>query len=261
MHRGFVKIWRCIDDWAWSCDPIVLGVFVRMVMMANWKDKQWQGITVKRGQFVSSRHKLAELFGLSDQQMRTVLFKLKSTGEATSTSTSKYTLYTIENYDKFQNDAHAINQQSNQQSNQPSTTTKEVKNKEVKKTKRTTPQDSRITLIKNYFASRYMQHTNAAYLSAHARDGALIKSSLEAYDKALTPPTPGYGAAPPLSHASGAVAHFTGLIDRFFAPEHLYKGNCDIPSFFKAMNRLQQQPHSGTDSTLVDMSIFERNEP
>jgi len=128
MHRGFIKIWRRIDDWDWADDLITVGFFCKLILMANYKDKRWHGIVVPRGSFVSSRSSLAKKFNVSEQRIRTLIGRLKSTNEITTESTSSYTLYTIVNYNKFQNNeiqstSEATSNVTNFQpaTNQPST--------------------------------------------------------------------------------------------------------------------------------------------
>ena len=72
------------------------------MLKANFKDKNWQGVVVQRGQLVTSRDHLALETGLSVKQIRLALDKLKSTGEISIKTTNKFTLVTIENYTLYQ---------------------------------------------------------------------------------------------------------------------------------------------------------------
>ena len=120
-------------------------VFIHCLLRANWKDKKWFGIEVKRGSFVTSRHHLAQALRLSEQQIKTALNHLESTGEITRSIYPKFSVITVVRYDDYQKS----NQQSNQKStnkatsNQPAinqqvTTTEErnKENKEIKKKKK-----------------------------------------------------------------------------------------------------------------------------
>jgi hypothetical protein len=73
--------------------------------------------------------------GLSEQQVRTALTKLKSTGEITSIATNKYTLVTIENWASYQSPDNLATSKTTSDStneqptdNQQITTNKNVKN-------------------------------------------------------------------------------------------------------------------------------------
>lgn len=136
---GFIKLFSQFRDWEWYQDEAVKSVFIELLLTANYKEIRWQGKIVNRGQLVTSRAKLAANLGKSEQNIRTALAKLESTGEILIQSTNKYTLITICNYDKWQGyegyDQPTTNQQTNQQltneqptTNQQLTTSKEIYN-------------------------------------------------------------------------------------------------------------------------------------
>ena len=101
--NGFVKIYRQITRWGWYSDIPVKVLFLHCLFMANYQQTGWRGITIERGSFVTSIDELSQQTGLTVQNTRTALKKLISTGEITKTSTNKYTLITVVNYEKFQN--------------------------------------------------------------------------------------------------------------------------------------------------------------
>lgn len=136
--EGWIKIHRSLLDWEWYSDTNCVRLAVHFLLKANYIPKKWQGITIDRGQFITSRGQLSEETGLSQMQVRTTIDKLDKCGFITKSSTSKYTIITICNYDSYQqlqdgcDDGYqpANNQQitSEQPSdNQPITTTKESK--------------------------------------------------------------------------------------------------------------------------------------
>lgn len=102
-NSGFIVLHRKFTDWEWYDDINTKTLFLHLLLMANWKDKKWHGITVKRGQFLTSRDALSKQTGLSIQQTRTAIAKLISTNEVTKNTTPNYTLITVVNYDKYQN--------------------------------------------------------------------------------------------------------------------------------------------------------------
>ena len=114
---GYLKLFRKIDDWEWIDDIDVTYVFIRLLIKANYKEKEWHGITIKRGQFLTSRRELARIMNLSEQRLRTVLNRLESTGEIKIEATQRSTLVTIVNYEFYQSDAEKSTQQ--QPNNQP----------------------------------------------------------------------------------------------------------------------------------------------
>jgi len=104
-------------------------------MAVNYEDKVWRGISIKSGQILTGRKKLAEKTGLSEQKIRTCLDNLKSTNEITIKTTTKYSMISIVNWDYYQD--------SNQQDTQRSTSNltndqpllKKIRSKEDKKVK------------------------------------------------------------------------------------------------------------------------------
>ncbi len=130
MNEGFIKIFRKFTEWEWYDDIPTKVLFLHLLIIANWKAKKWHGITIKRGQVVTSQNHLAEQTQLSRQQVRTSLNKLISTNDITKSATSNYTIITIKNYNKYQDNNQVDNQRAtNEQptSNQRATTTKERK--------------------------------------------------------------------------------------------------------------------------------------
>lgn len=93
--QGWVKLHRKIIDWEWYTDSGTLHLYLHLLFKANFEPKKWQGITINRGQFITSIDKLAAELPLSVRQIRTRLDKLKSTNELTIKTTSKYSIITI----------------------------------------------------------------------------------------------------------------------------------------------------------------------
>lgn len=136
---SWIKIFRELLQWEWFQKAEMVQLFIYLLLKANCVDKQWQGITIKRGQLATSNATMRQDLRLSEQQIRTCIKRLISTGEITYKSTNRYVVITICNYDKYQEIGNSINAQNNEQTNnqstdeqrainEQSTTTKEVKN-------------------------------------------------------------------------------------------------------------------------------------
>lgn len=131
--NGFIKIHRKLLKWEWYSDLNVRVLFFHCLLKANHKSEKWQGIEIKAGQFVTSYEHLAKECGLSTQQTRTALNKLKLTGEITNKTTSRYSIITVNNWNLYQannkqNNKQITNEQQTNNNKQEIKEDKEVKN-------------------------------------------------------------------------------------------------------------------------------------
>lgn len=106
MERGYVKVWRKLEDSGLLQMPNTLALFMFLLMKAS-RTKRKVGtntgvVELLPGQFISGRKQLAELLEQGEQQIRTSLNRLHEMEIITSISTSKYTVYTIVNYELYQ---------------------------------------------------------------------------------------------------------------------------------------------------------------
>lgn len=136
----YIKLSRNILEWEWYTDINTCRLFIHMLLKANWKEGNFRGTTVPRGSFVSSLPKLADETALTMREVRTAITHLKTTGELTSKSCSKYTIFTVKNYCLYQtSDIQSDRQTTDKRhSNDTLTTTIEEK-KEGKKGRNTPP--------------------------------------------------------------------------------------------------------------------------
>jgi len=100
--NSWIKIYRKFLKWEWYDDINVKVLFLHCLLKANYKDKKWHGIEIKRGSFLTTIRGLAKETGLTPMQIRTALNKLKTTHEITQSSNTNYTVITISNYEKYQ---------------------------------------------------------------------------------------------------------------------------------------------------------------
>ena len=49
MNDGWVKLHRQLLDWEWYTDINTKVVFLHCLIKANWEDKRWRGVVIKRG--------------------------------------------------------------------------------------------------------------------------------------------------------------------------------------------------------------------
>lgn len=102
LDSGFIFLHRKITKWEWYDDLNTFRLFLHLLLTVNYEPAQWRGVTIGKGQRVTSLSKLAKETGLSVKSVRTSLNRLKSTNEVACESTSQYTILTIVNYSKYQ---------------------------------------------------------------------------------------------------------------------------------------------------------------
>lgn len=102
MDNTFIKLSRKIQSWRWYQDANTMRVFIHILLNANVYDHDFENITVKRGQWVTSVNKISEQLNISTRSIRTALNHLKSTNEVAIKTTPKYSIITVKNYNQYQ---------------------------------------------------------------------------------------------------------------------------------------------------------------
>ena len=126
----YIKLYRSMLDWEWYRNINTKVLFIHMLLKANWKEGKFEGKIIPRGSFVSSLAKLANETDLTIREVRTAILHLETSGELTIKRYSKYSVFTVKNYNEYQvSDNHAT---SKRHSVDIQTTTIEEK-KEIKK--------------------------------------------------------------------------------------------------------------------------------
>lgn len=121
--NGFIKLHRKLVEWGWYSDSVVKDVFLHILMLASFKNTTYMGLEIKPGQAIIGRKRMAQDLGFSEQQIRTALNKLKSTGEVSLNSTNKFTVATVANWEQYQH--------GGEESNQPSTNNQPTNNQQI----------------------------------------------------------------------------------------------------------------------------------
>ena len=133
MSTGWVKLHRQLLDWEWYNDVNTTRVFLHLLMVANHKDNKWRGIDIKRGQRLTSISALASETNLSIKNIRTSIKRLKSTNEVASHSTAQHTVFTMVNYDLYQDEASEVANKGQAKGKQGATNKNDKTEKNVNK--------------------------------------------------------------------------------------------------------------------------------
>ncbi len=99
---GWVKLHRKLLEWEWYQDAHMVHLLVHLLLTASHEVRRYKGLTINRGQVVTSIKELAEALGASETSTRRRMKRLKSGGFLTIKVAHRITTITICNYDSYQ---------------------------------------------------------------------------------------------------------------------------------------------------------------
>lgn len=178
----YIKLNRKILEWEWWSDINTSRLFIYMLLKANWKDARFEGKLIPRGSFVSSIPRLSQETALTIREIRTAISHLKSTGEVTCKTYSKYTVFTVKNYCLYQSSDTQNDRQATgkRHSNDILTTTIEEK-KELKNIKKEEPKGSKkkfeppsVEEVRAYCSSRRNTVDSQAFVDFYTSKGWMV---------------------------------------------------------------------------------------
>ncbi len=132
IESGYIKLHRSILSWEWYGDIVTKSLFLHLLLTVNIKDARWQGVDVPRGSRVCSLKTLSEETGFSVKQIRGSLDKLIETGEVARSRFPKFSIISIQNWNKFQTEGKQQGAGRAQTRAQEGQQNKNIKNKEDK---------------------------------------------------------------------------------------------------------------------------------
>lgn len=95
IENGFVKLPRSIAKRSWFNKQNTLQLYVVLLLNAAFKDFEYDGMTIRAGQYITSLNKLMEMTGQTKRQIRTALDHLKASGDLTIEASSKFSIITL----------------------------------------------------------------------------------------------------------------------------------------------------------------------
>lgn len=104
MKRGYIRLYRKIEDWSWYDDSNTFRVFIFLLIHANFQDKLFLDTIIKRGSLATSYQTIAGRLNLTYKQVRTAIEHLKKTKNVSVSRLGNYLVITIINYDMYQSD-------------------------------------------------------------------------------------------------------------------------------------------------------------
>lgn len=150
-NKGFTQINNDIVNWEWYTEINTKVLFLHLLIKVNFEKKDWRGITIERGQTVTSIENLANETGLTVSKVKTAISHLLKTNYIKTDATNKYTLLTLLNYDVLTfKELKGNKQNSKQIANKTQSKQKEIATtKETKETKETKDINMRESEIEN----------------------------------------------------------------------------------------------------------------
>ena len=127
---GYLRLYRQLLDWEWFDNSYMVHLWIYFLLKANYQDSKWHGIDVPRGSFITSLDSICKDTGLTVQNIRTCINKLKSTGEITIKVTNRFSVLTVCNYNTYNVQDSDANKQTNKQTNKQLTSNQQATNKQ-----------------------------------------------------------------------------------------------------------------------------------
>ena len=127
---GWLKLYRSILDSAVFQDAEILKVWIWLICNVAFEQHDTicygKVITIKPGQIATGRKKIAQCTDLNENKVYRALTTLKSLGNIEIKATNKYSIITVVNWDKYQDEN--VKRTSSEQQNNSRTTTGEQQN-------------------------------------------------------------------------------------------------------------------------------------
>lgn len=131
MCKGFIRLNRQLTEWEWFDNSQMVHIWIYFLLKANYQDCKWRGIDIPRGSFVTSLDAICKDTGLSLQNVRTCISRLKSTGEITIKVTNRFSIVTVCKYDEYNPIENETNKQTNKPANNQLTSKQQATNKQL----------------------------------------------------------------------------------------------------------------------------------
>ena len=153
FNNSKISLNRKILSWEWYTEIKTFKLFIHCLLRANWVDKNYRGIIIKRGQFLTSVAKLSVETGLTFREVRTALKHLIATNELTKQAYSQYSIITVNKYNEYQTEFKKATSEltSERQASDKQATTNNNKNNNDITTITTTNENEKTNFYGEYY--------------------------------------------------------------------------------------------------------------
>lgn len=115
--EGWISLHRNLIDASWFNKSEYVHLWIYLLLKANHKDQEIfvgnEKVLVKRGQLLTSRHKLSEVVHVQENKIYRILKCFENEHQIEQHKTKKYTVISIVNYDTYQKSKQDNEQQMN----------------------------------------------------------------------------------------------------------------------------------------------------
>jgi hypothetical protein len=125
MNEGWIKVFRSLPAWRWYKDANTKSLYLHLLLNACIRPTPFMDFVLQPGEFVSTVRALAYELNMSDKAVRVAMNHLIATNDMAIKTTNKYTVFTVQNWEKYQGNG---NQEGKQNGNPRANIEKELKN-------------------------------------------------------------------------------------------------------------------------------------
>lgn len=125
MNEGWIKVFRSLPAWRWYKDANTKSLYLHLLLNACIRPTPFMDFVLQPGEFVSTVRSLAYELNMSDKAVRVAMNHLIATNDMAIKTTNKYTIFSVQNWEKYQGNG---NQEGKQNGNQRANIEKELKN-------------------------------------------------------------------------------------------------------------------------------------
>ena len=102
MAGGWIKLYRKMSEWEWFRDSHTVHLFICLLLSAETEERERRGISLRRGQVLTSLDDLAGRTGMSVRNVRTAMAKLEAADVVRRRATNRFSIVTVLNFDCYQ---------------------------------------------------------------------------------------------------------------------------------------------------------------
>ena len=142
-NETWLKLYRSMLDWEWYQDVNTKILFLHLLLIVNIRPQRKMGMSVPAGAIDKTQQQLSTETGLTIQQLRTAISKLKSTGELTVVRGPKFSVYKLKSWDRYQaeqqKNSRSFNRRATEEQQKSNNLNKNSKNSKNRKKEESLP--------------------------------------------------------------------------------------------------------------------------